>query len=185
MHDDIPWQVFLPNGEPDPGNGRLRSEFAMQDAPICGSAHVWLVRRTISGKREVLLQKRSMSIEAWPGYYDISAAGHIDLGETPLSAAVRESKEEIGIDVDTDRLELLFVNKKLPNKFGDASSGFTEFQWVYRCNISNDQNFVLIDGEAERLEWFAFDDLSRTDIRKTKPLVPHSDEYFAMLTSRL
>jgi len=54
----------------------------------------------------VLLQLRANT-----GYYDeywaAAAAGHVEAGESVLAAAVRETSEELGIDVDPDDLEPL------------------------------------------------------------------------------
>lgn len=48
---------------------------------------------------ELFLQKRSATKDIQPNRWDSSVAGHIDLNESPESAAVREAKEELSIDV--------------------------------------------------------------------------------------
>ncbi|MFO0920342.1 MAG: NUDIX domain-containing protein [Candidatus Saccharimonadales bacterium] len=45
-----------------------------------------------------LLQRRSKNVSV-PGLWNHSAAGHVDEGEGYLQAAVRETKEELGIDI--------------------------------------------------------------------------------------
>ena len=47
---------------------------------------------------KILLQKRKGS-KLWPGYYALPA-GHIDEGETQYDALVRETKEELGIEIN-------------------------------------------------------------------------------------
>ena len=48
-----------------------------RDGDLHGTAHVWLVRyRADRGSADVLLQKRSADKDSFPGYYDISSAGH-------------------------------------------------------------------------------------------------------------
>ncbi|MBI1863546.1 NUDIX domain-containing protein [Candidatus Microgenomates bacterium] len=49
---------------------------------------------------EVLLQKRSMTKDTWPGYYTVSASGHVTKGSTYEEAAKREMEEEIGLSTD-------------------------------------------------------------------------------------
>jgi len=51
-------------------------------------------------ENKILLQKRKGS-KLWPGYYALPA-GHIDEGETQYDALVRESKEELGIEISSD-----------------------------------------------------------------------------------
>lgn len=47
---------------------------------------------------ELFLQKRSATKDIQPNKWDSSVGGHIDLGETPEQAAIREAREEIGIE---------------------------------------------------------------------------------------
>ena len=68
------------------------------------TAHVWLVRKT-EGKYQVLLQKRSMQKDSFPGQLDTSSAGHVPAGEEPAVSAVRELKEELGIEARSEDLE--------------------------------------------------------------------------------
>jgi isopentenyldiphosphate isomerase len=44
------------------------------------------------------LQKRGLNKDVQPGRWDTSVGGHVDTGETPDSAAVRETHEELGIE---------------------------------------------------------------------------------------
>ena len=46
----------------------------------------------------ILLQKRSKQKDTYPGYYTVSASGHIDKGESYEKAARREMEEELGIE---------------------------------------------------------------------------------------
>lgn len=53
------------------------------------TAHVWVAREH-NGQVEVLLQKRSMHKDSFPGQWDTSSAGHIPAGCEPLESALRE-----------------------------------------------------------------------------------------------
>src|SRR5689334_24881313 len=48
---------------------------------------------------QVFLQKRSMSKDRQPGLWDSSASGHLDQGEAYDACAVRELREEIGLQL--------------------------------------------------------------------------------------
>lgn len=67
------------------------------------TSHVWLVRRH-GGRLQVLLQKRSHDKDSFPDRWDISSAGHIPAGDTWIPSALRELKEELGIDASPEQL---------------------------------------------------------------------------------
>lgn len=46
----------------------------------------------------LLLQRRSMAKDIQPGRWDTAVGGHVDYGECPEAAVVREAAEELGID---------------------------------------------------------------------------------------
>jgi isopentenyl-diphosphate Delta-isomerase len=58
------------------------------------AVHVWIVNKN----NEVLVQKRSATKTLSPNLWDLSMGGHISAGEQPISAAIRELKEELNFD---------------------------------------------------------------------------------------
>lgn len=68
------------------------------------TAHVWVVRQDADGRWQVLLQKRSMQKDSFPGALDTSSAGHISAGDEPLASARRELQEELGITASEEEL---------------------------------------------------------------------------------
>ena len=48
----------------------------------------------------ILLQKRSQTMLSYPGLWDQSAAGHVDIGEAYKDAAKRELYEELGLELN-------------------------------------------------------------------------------------
>ena len=51
------------------------------------TAHIWIVRK--EGKKvQILLQKRSMNKDSFPGKFDTSSAGHIQAGDEPLELSL-------------------------------------------------------------------------------------------------
>jgi len=48
-------------------------------------------------KRELFLQKRALTKDLLPGYWDTSVGGHVSPGESPEAALVRETFEELGL----------------------------------------------------------------------------------------
>jgi isopentenyldiphosphate isomerase len=73
------------------------------------TVHVWI--RNSSDK--LLLQKRALTKDVYPGYWDISCAGHVDAGESPETAALRELSEELGVKKTESDLVYLFTVQQL------------------------------------------------------------------------
>ena len=52
----------------------------------------------------MLLQKRNPEKDTFPNLWDVSVAGHIEFGESPKEAALREVYEEVGLKLQTESL---------------------------------------------------------------------------------
>lgn len=90
------------NGEPT-GITKERTK-VHEDGDLHRTAHVWIFRDNEKGGLDILLQKRSVNKDSFPGCYDISSAGHIPAGSDYVESALREVKEELGIDVTAEEL---------------------------------------------------------------------------------
>lgn len=58
-------------------------------------------------KKEVFIQQRSRLKDTHPGKWNSSAAGHLNTGEFYETAAIRELEEELGIQCETDDIQLI------------------------------------------------------------------------------
>jgi len=92
-------------GEPT-GEVVLKSE-AHKNGWFHNTIHLWLF--TANGA--VLLQQRSHKKAIYPLLWDVSAAGHIDTGESFETAAIRETHEELGLLLNPEDLIKIGVNK--------------------------------------------------------------------------
>ena len=63
------------------------------------SVHVFL----FNSAGELFLQKRAQTKDEFPGFYDSSAAGHVNPDESYHAAAERELKEELGIEAPLEK----------------------------------------------------------------------------------
>ena len=176
---DEHWIAFTPYGEP---LDRPLTKVEAASGVLHGSTHVWVWRQGDSGP-ELLMQQRSHSMKTWPGWWDCSAAGHMNFGETPVDAVFREAKEEIGISLDTASLELLFVARCLLRSPGTDILE-NEFQWVYGHMALEGTQLSFGDGEVSTTRWVPLDALGELMAGKSagERVVPHSDAYLASLT---
>ena len=96
------WQEYDFNGERlggiDPNN------YDDDKIHLYGGAAVMLYR-VVDGEVEYLFQHRSKFLKGNPDKWDVSAGGHINLGEPVLDSAVREAYEEIGVKLDRNKMK--------------------------------------------------------------------------------
>lgn len=178
MHDDNPWQLFADNGMPMIGKGATSDAFDADKSLTMGNAHIWCWKKNQDGEVEVLLQKRG-PIKRRPGWLHISAAGHIDIGETALQAAVREAKEELGVAIDPDKLYFVQSARHFPRAPHDIVN-------VYLYQLTGNETFTNDDGEVAGFEWRTLDEFKEmTKDPESHMLVPMGDVYFCVLLAGL
>lgn len=103
-----------------------------------------------NSKNQTLMQKRSKNKDLLPGFWTVSASGHVTYGETYQQAAHKELTEELGIDtkltfvtkhtvkdVREYELDALFTGKyhSTPNNFDSIE--IDEVKWVDISKLSN------------------------------------------------
>lgn len=127
-----------------------------------GSVHVWLVSGT-GDNAHVLLQRRAADKDSYPSCLDAASTGHIDSGEEPLSAAVRELSEELGIKAVPSELIPLFRRRvSEDNVFHGKRFINNEITWVYlfRGGVS------LSELRFERAEIAGLEELPAAELRR-------------------
>lgn len=117
------------------------------------AAHAWIYSDT--GK--VLVQKRAMTKGNLPGEWDVSAAGHVDAGETILQAMKRELKEELGVDAEESQFEPvgMIVSHQMYEKY---QCEHREFWHVFFLELPETTTCNFNDGEVEEVRWLSFDE---------------------------
>jgi isopentenyl-diphosphate Delta-isomerase len=71
------------------------------------TSQVWVMNY----KREILCNLRSTEKDLFPRYWDLSIGGHVEAHNTYEETALRELREEIGIDSTLDQLRFLSDEK--------------------------------------------------------------------------
>ena len=125
----------------------------------------------LNSNKEILLQKRSVLKRFSPGKWGL-CAGHVSYDETLEDAALREIKEEIGLDIGVgdlnpigDKLVLLY----------DKGAHIT-YHYYIKVDKSAD-DFIIQKEELSEVKWFLIDDV--IDMIKNK------DESITLKENRL
>lgn len=109
-----------------------------------------------NSKNEILLQKRALTVESYPGFYSISVLGHVNAGESSAETVRREVEEELGLDVDRLRFDFLF------SFFQEATLSETyidrQFSDVYITRADIDPAFIKFDpAEVAEIKFVSFE----------------------------
>lgn len=153
------------------GEIKLREE-VHRDGDWHKSVHIWIV----NDKGEVLLQKRSPNKDSHPNMWDISSAGHLVAGDDSLSGALREIKEELGVEVLPERLSLIGTRKKA----GKYTQTFinNEFSDVYLLRWSLPLNQLYIqEEEVSAVKYVSLDEFRNMIHSGDKTLLMHREEF--------
>jgi len=144
------------------------------------AAHVWI----INSKDELLIQKKSQFKTTNQGKWDISAAGHLSAGEEPLEAAIRETKEELGITVGKEELKHVLTYKRqvTHNNGTFINNGF---QYVFL--VKKDLNLSKIRFNKKEISEIKFITLSNLmiEINTRNPQYINHPEEFKTLAKKL
>lgn len=133
------------------------------------SVHVWIVNE----KNQILMQKRCSKKKFFPNYWDCSFAGHIGTGESSLQSALREGKEELGIDLKAQDLNFLFTIKE---QFVWEDIISREFVDVFICKKHiNVEDLKYQKEEVDSAKYFEIDDLFNQN--NANNIFPHTKEY--------
>ena len=156
-----------------PAGGIVSREKAHRDGIRHRTAHVWVIREE-KGRIQVLLQKRSANKESFPGMYDTSSAGHIPAGCEPLDSALRELREELGIEAVEGQLRYLgAICNRYEAQFRGKIFRDNEYCSVYLYREPLDAESLHLQAEeVERVDWF--------DLEQIREEIKHSRERFCV-----
>lgn len=102
--------------------------------------------------KKILVQRRSKNKESSPNKWDLTVGGHIKAGESSLDAIIRETKEEIGIDISND-----IITKVLEVKPSENKPKFTDIYLVIKEVDINDIKLQL--EEVSEIKYFSIKEL--------------------------
>jgi isopentenyldiphosphate isomerase len=159
--------------------------------------HCWICGSDPEGSY-LLVQRRAAAKDTWPGYLDVTAAGHLAAGEEKLDG-LREVEEELGLRVDPARLVPLGtrrVEQEIPEgcdrEFhevfllfdatppGELRLQKEEVEAVFRIDLG-DVESLYQTGSAPARE-YTEDGTSATRIR-LEEFVPQDEAYLSMVAT--
>ena len=140
------WQEYDFNGERLGGIEPDKCDF---DAIRLMGGVALMLYRVRDGEVEFLFQHRSKLLRANPDKWDVSAGGHVNLDEPVIDALVRETREEIGVDIDKNKVEY----------------AMTYLRWKVLIHLyyydwgDRPDEFSFDDQEVEEVKWVKYSEL--------------------------
>lgn len=122
----------------------------------------------LNENNEILIQKRSALVKYCPLKWELSASGHVDVGENELDAAIRETKEELGVSLDANNIKLIHtsINKNA-------------LTYTYIARIKNSTEFTLQKEEVEEVKYVSLFEFKK--IIYEEDFTPKENGYFEFL----
>ena len=158
---------------------------AHSDGILHRTAHVWVVRN-INGRYEIMLQKRSMNKDSFPGKYDTSSAGHMPAGSEYVESAIRELDEELGIEATSNQLHYagmfrIQYEKEFHGRLFKDNEVTKVFVYMEPVNI---EELSLQESEVEEVRWFDLDEVAE-EIKTSRDRFCVPSEGLSILTQYL
>lgn len=145
---DIPIQIVDEQDRPV-------GQATMEEACRRGLIHRVVRVMAENTRGELLLQKRVPSKQLFPNAWDNSAAGYVDAGETYLTAALRETWEELGLkDVTLTEIGSYYTDATWKHY------RLKKFTKVYKTQLE-ELPTNLDSGEVAEVGWFSIADVKR------------------------
>lgn len=127
---------------------------------VCHSQGLW--HRAVFGlivneSGDILLQQRSEKKKLWPGKWDITVGGHVQSGELGKDAIIRETKEELGLNITEKEINFLVSSTSRYNNNGYINNHYDEC-FIIKKDV-NINELKLQESEVSDVRFF-----SKTDI---------------------
>ena len=150
-------------------NRNLTGETIYKGEPIPPNKYIVVVLSIIqNSKNEFLIQKRSLEKDGLYG----STGGHPKSGESSLEGIITEIREEIGLALNSNELELVYSGRE------DNNQVFFDIYYLKKdINISD---LILQKEEVESVEWASIDKI-RSLIDNNLFLKNHAEEFFRVI----
>ncbi|ARV06187.1 hydrolase [Polaribacter sp. SA4-10] len=165
--------ILTPEGKPT-GEIALKSE-AHKKGLFHATVHIWL----FTSDQKIVLQKRALSKKVFPGLWDISVAGHIAAGENVLNSAIREVKEEIGLQLQKE--DLIKIGTRIHQVSHANGIQDNEHHHVFIAELKTSiEGLIIQEEEVAAIKLFDLDILKNTKKHKNVLLSRFHDYYVSV-----
>lgn len=101
-------------------------------------------------QRQILWQRRSQTKDVSPGKWVTSASGHVDAGEAYDDTAIREVREELGIDLSIEFLGKFLYRYPRENEYSAVYRAFSNGPFRPNTEEVSAIRFMSIDEILEK-----------------------------------
>jgi isopentenyl-diphosphate delta-isomerase type 1 len=136
-----------------------------------GLVHRSVMFFVFDSKKRVLVTKRTMNKDFFPGFYSIVLGGHVQAGESYGEAVEREIQEEIGISAEPYLIS--FFKKRIPEEKENVK--------VFGVVVKEELN--LNEDELESGEFVKFDELDKW--MESEEFLPETETLYSILFAYL
>ena len=97
--------------------------------------------------------KKSENKKLWPNLWDVTAGGHVDSGEFGIQALIRETKEELGIQISAEDIKYI-AGLTSVNIQGDIINKHYNECYLITKNI-HISDIIVQKEEVEEVKYFS------------------------------
>ncbi len=132
---------------------------------------------------ELCLQQRAKSKDICPNLWDLSAAEHLQPGESYRAGAVRGLAEELGIGVAAASLELLSAERRTTLSLPER--GILDRE-IHQCfQVVSDASIAFASEEVQAIRWLSRPELDLWFDRRAQDFTPWFTELYVDLRAAL
>jgi isopentenyldiphosphate isomerase len=148
--------IDIVDKEGNPTGRQVMKSEAHRNGYLHPSVHIWVYSGNLAINTSVLFQKRAKDKDVYPDVWDVSAAGHVGAGESPLPAAIREISEELGILADGHRLT--YIGKKTQvQHFHNITNREVIHAYLFRYG---GEKIIIQEEEVQEARFFTLEQLA-------------------------
>lgn len=139
-----------------------------QEGLLHREIHIWF----FTPQGEIIFQHRAKDKDTYPDKLDATVGGHVDPGMSYEETAVKECKEETGVDINFD--DLLFLTK-MSKRTVDEDTGLinntirSQYAYLYRDSIDE---LEVEKGKAIGFEKWKIESLSELEDKDRDRFIP-------------